>query len=55
MTRPFRGATYEIAIRKKKGICGGKVSLTLDGRPLRSNLIPPPTDTATHKVVATVS
>jgi cellobiose phosphorylase len=54
MTRPYRGATYRIEIRKKKGICKGKVTLTLDGAPLRSNLLPIPKDSGAHRVVATV-
>jgi cellobiose phosphorylase len=54
MTRPFRGATYQIDIRKKKGICKGKVTLTLDGKELRGNLLPIPQDGGMHKVVARV-
>ncbi len=40
MTRHFRGTTYEITIRKPKGIQKGKVAITLDGRALEGNLVP---------------
>jgi hypothetical protein len=55
MARAFRGATYQIEITKRKGICRGKVAVSLDGRPLPSNLIPPPRDRRTHKVQVSVS
>jgi cellobiose phosphorylase len=50
MTRDYRGATYRIAIRKRRGLCKGKVRLTLDGRPLAGSLIPPQNDGQTHEV-----
>jgi cellobiose phosphorylase len=54
MTRNFRGATYAIEIRKPKGICKGRVTLELDGKPLPSNLVPPSGDGQTHTVIARI-
>ncbi len=42
MTRPFRGALYEIEIEKPAGLCRGHVEIELDGRLLEGNIIPPP-------------
>ena len=39
--RTFRGAVYEIDIRKPKGTQRGKVSLKVDGVAIEGNLIPP--------------
>lgn len=50
MTRHWRGATYEITITKKKGICRGDVTVELDGKTLDDNLLPPAGDGKTHKV-----
>ena len=55
MRRRYRGAEYEIEILKPKGICKGRVSLTLDGRRLPDNLIPPPKDGGKHRVLASVA
>jgi len=41
-TRKFRGVTYHIAVQRKGP--GNKVKLTVDGRPLRGNIVPGPTD-----------
>lgn len=54
MTRRFRGATYEIEIRKQRGICKGNVEVTVDGEVLPGNLIPPRDDGLTHQVVVRV-
>lgn len=54
MTRDFCGATYRIEIRKRKGICRRRATLTLDGKPLAGNLIPPLRDVRTHAVTAAV-
>ncbi|MFW5750624.1 MAG: GH36-type glycosyl hydrolase domain-containing protein [Planctomycetota bacterium] len=40
MRRDFRGARYEIAIKKKRGICKGPVRIELDGEELPGNVIP---------------
>jgi cellobiose phosphorylase len=50
MTRLFRGATYRIEIRKPRGVQRGKVTVTVDGKRLPSNVIPPHGDGRTHSV-----
>jgi cellobiose phosphorylase len=40
-TRRFRGATYRISVRKPPGVLGRKFQLTVDGRPIEGNLVPP--------------
>jgi cellobiose phosphorylase len=55
MIRQYRGATLEIVINKTKGIQKGQVSVTLDGKPLPTNVIPPQTAGTKHKVVVTVA
>ena len=54
MTRRYRGADYQIEIRKQKGICRGNVTVTLDGKELPENLIAPQNDGRVHKVVVKV-
>lgn len=39
--RTFRGALYEIDLRKPKGVQHGKVRLKVDGQAIDGNLIPP--------------
>src|SRR5574337_428164 len=41
-TRRYRGATYQIAVERSGP--GNSVTLTIDGRPLESTLIPLPAD-----------
>ncbi len=55
MKRAYRGATYDIRISKPKGICSGKVTLTLDGTVLPTNVIPPQNDGKTHVVEVAIS
>lgn len=52
VTRKFRGAEYRIAFQNPDGLSRGRVSLTLDGEPLDSNLLPPLGDGMTHEVTA---
>jgi cellobiose phosphorylase len=40
-TRRFRGARYEIAVRKQIGATGRVTSLVVDGRPVEGNIVPP--------------
>lgn len=40
VTRLFRGARYEIAVEKPKGICRGVREVIVDGKPAEGNLIP---------------
>jgi cellobiose phosphorylase len=49
MTRAFRGATCRITVRR-----GARPSVTVDGRPQRTNLIAPFTDGGVHEVVVTL-
>lgn len=55
MTRMWRGATYEIHITKRAGICRGTVAIKLDGRPLQTNLVPPCGDGRSHQIEVTVT
>ncbi len=50
ITRPFRGATYEIEIENPKGVESGVKSLTVDGKEIKGNLIKPHKDGKVHKV-----
>jgi cellobiose phosphorylase len=43
VTRLFRGARYDITVRKPRGAVGRVARLTVDGRELAGNLIPLPT------------
>ena len=54
MTRPYRGATYEIEFSKREGICKGKVTVELDGVKLENNLIKPQGDGKVHTVKVTL-
>jgi len=50
ITRPFRGATYEIKIENPDGVEHGPVELYVDGQKIEGNLIKPHQDGKTHKV-----
>jgi len=50
ITRPFRGAVYEIEIENPNGVEKGIRSLSVDGKKLDGNLIKPHGDGKTHKV-----
>ncbi len=50
MRRDYRGATYDIVIRKPKGVCKGAAEVRLDGAILPENLIPPQGDGKVHAV-----
>jgi cellobiose phosphorylase len=39
-TRQFRGKTLSIEVQNPAGVCRGVKLLTIDGRPLPSNLVP---------------
>jgi cellobiose phosphorylase len=43
VTRQFRGATFNITVRKAKGTTGRVARLSLDGRAVNGNLVPLPT------------
>jgi cellobiose phosphorylase len=40
-TRRFRGATYEISVRKPAGLAGRVSLVSVDGEPLEGTLVPP--------------
>ena len=40
VTRRFRGATYHIRVRNPKRVCRGVRRVTVDGRPVRGNVLP---------------
>jgi cellobiose phosphorylase len=50
LTRPFRGAVYEIEVSNPKGINSGVKSLQVDGNRVSGNIIPPHQDGRTHRV-----
>lgn len=39
-SRTFRGVTYDISV--KRNGAGNKVSLTVDGKPIEGDIVPPP-------------
>lgn len=53
ITRRFRGATYEIEIDNTAGRCKGAKSITLDGEPVKGNVLPVQ-KAGTHKVQVVV-
>jgi cellobiose phosphorylase len=52
--RRFRGATYEIAVRKQVGATGRVQSLLVDGKPVAGNIVPPAPAGAVISVEATI-
>ncbi|MDD5447685.1 MAG: hypothetical protein PHO53_00730 [Actinomycetota bacterium] len=48
--RLFRGSTYEVEIDKPPGICRGVKEVSLDGRKLEGQVVPPISDGGRHKV-----
>ncbi len=55
MLRHWKGASYKIAIQKPKGICKGKVSITLDGKLIEGQFLPEAGDGKEHKVLVEIS
>ncbi|MFC1462042.1 GH36-type glycosyl hydrolase domain-containing protein [Verrucomicrobiota bacterium] len=55
MSREYRGATYEIEIKKPRGIEKGTVRLTVDGEELSDNVIRPHGDGKVHRVMVRVT
>jgi cellobiose phosphorylase len=49
LRRRFRGADYHITVRR-----GARPGVSVDGRPLRSNVVPPHGDGRTHEVVVVI-
>ncbi|MFA5097991.1 MAG: glycosyl hydrolase family 65 protein, partial [Candidatus Margulisiibacteriota bacterium] len=52
ITRPFRGAVYEIEIENPKGVEHGVSLLEVDGKKVQGNLIKPHGDGRAHRVRA---
>lgn len=52
VTRPFRGAHYEITIENSKGKEKGLKLVYVDGKPIEGNLVKPHSDQKTHRVRA---
>ena len=50
VTRKFRGATYAIEIANPKGLQKGNPSITVDGHPIDTNVLPDFADGKTHEV-----
>jgi len=50
VTRPFRGAAYEIDVRNPKHVNRGVSSLRVDGKILPGNIISAYSNGRTHKV-----
>jgi cellobiose phosphorylase len=48
--RTFRGTPYRIEVKNPRGVTKGVVSISLDGRLLEENLIPPMEDSTLHTV-----
>lgn len=54
VSRRFRGATYEIAIRNPRHVCKGVQAVTVDGQPIDGSLLPVFADGQTHRVEVTL-
>lgn len=50
IVRPFRNATYDIEILNPHGLQKGRLSITVDGKPLEGNVITPHQDGKRHQV-----
>ena len=48
--RRFRGTMYEITFENPAGASHGVKAITLDGKKIKGNILPPQTDRRTHKV-----
>jgi cellobiose phosphorylase len=53
-TRSFRGATYQIDVRKPAGVLGRVERLVVDGSEIDGNIVPPAPEGATVKVEAVI-
>jgi len=54
VTRPFRGATYEIEVSNPSGLNQGVHSLEVDGQRVEGNVVPPYQDGRKHRVRVTL-
>jgi cellobiose phosphorylase len=53
-TRAFRGATYEIVVRKEKGVVGRVAQVVVDGTKIEGNVVAPAPAGTTVTVEATI-
>lgn len=51
VTRKFRGATYQIKVENPNGVCKGVKKVTVNGEPIKSNILPVMEAGKTHLVV----
>ncbi len=54
ISRRFRGATYDIAIKNPEHVCRGVASVTVDGKVIEGNVLPVFADGKVHEVVVTL-
>ncbi len=54
ISRRFRGATYDIAIENPEHVCRGVKAVTVDGKPIQSNVLPVFGDGKVHEVKVTL-
>ena len=54
VSRRFRGATYEIAIRNPDHVCRGVKSVTVDGQAIEGSVLPVFADAKVHQVEVTL-
>lgn len=54
VSRVFRGVRYEITVNNPRGVCKGVSALTVDGVPVKGNVIPPPKGKDSVKVEVTL-
>jgi cellobiose phosphorylase len=51
ITRKFRGATYRIKVENPNHVCKGVAKVTIDGKPIESNVLPLFPEGGTHEVI----
>ncbi|MFH1616744.1 MAG: glycosyl hydrolase family 65 protein [Planctomycetota bacterium] len=54
ISRYFRNAWYDVTITKPAGICKGKVTLRLDGKPIQGDIIPSLADGKRHQITCLI-
>lgn len=54
VTREYRGASYNITIKNPMGVCKGVVSLTVNGEPVPSNVVPVQVEGSVNTVEVTL-
>ena len=54
ISRRFRGATYDIAVKNPDHVCKGVASVVVDGTPIEGNVLPAFADGKVHQVEVTL-